>query len=132
MKLEEQAAYLQQLKQEANLDATKPKQRLLMELTDTVSLLCHQIYRLDALSDGFSETLEQLQEQLEDFDADFDEAEFDGDESVLGVDEYYDGSERHLYEVKCPSCGEQFAVDEASLVKGFACPTCGEHLVQAE
>ena len=112
MKLEEQAAYLQQLKQEAALDATKPKQRLLMELTDTVSLLCHQIYRLDALSDGFGETLEQLQE--------------------LGVDEYYDGAERHLYEVKCPGCGERFAVDEASLIKGFSCPTCGEHLIQAE
>lgn len=130
MKLEEQAAYLQQLKQEAALDATKPKQRLLMELTDTVSLLCHQIYRLDALSDGFGETLEQLQEQLQDFD--FDEAEYDEDGAELGVDEYYDGAERHLYEVKCPGCGERFAVDEASLIKGFSCPTCGEHLIQAE
>lgn len=130
MKLEEQAAYLQQLKQEAALDTSDPKEKLLAELTDTVSLLCHQIYRLDALTDGLGESLEALQDQLEDFD--FEEAELDEDGECMGVDEYYDGSERHLYEVKCPGCGERFAVDEASLIKGFSCPTCGEHLIQAE
>ena len=129
MKLEEQAAYLQQLRQEAALDTANPKEKLLAELTDTVSLLCHQIYRLDSLTEGFGDTLEELQAALEDFS--FEEEALDGDEH-MGIDEYFDGSERPLYEVKCPSCGERFAVDEASLMKGFSCPTCGEHLVQAE
>lgn len=127
MKLEEQAAYLQQLKQEAALDTANPKEKLLAELADTVSLLCHQIYRLDSLTEGLSDTMEELQEVLEDFSF-AEEVPEDG----MGVDEYFDGSERPLYEVKCPSCGERFAVDEASLMKGFSCPTCGEHLVQAE
>ena len=127
MKLEEQAAYLQQLKQEAALDTGNPKEKLLAELTDTVSLLCHQIYRLDSLTEGFGETLEELQEALEDFSFE-EEVPEDG----MGVDEYFDGSERPLYEVKCPGCGDRFAVDEASLMKGFSCPTCGEHLVKAE
>lgn len=100
-----------------------------MELTDTVSLLCHQIYRLNAVVDGLSETLELVQEQMEALE-EAEEAESDGER--MGVDEYYDGSERPLYEVKCPQCGDRFAVDEASLVKGFVCPTCGEHLMQAE
>ena len=127
MKLEEQAAYLQQLKQEAALDTANPKEKLLAELTDTVSLLCHQIYRRDSRTAGLSDTMEELQEVLEDFSF-AEEVPEDG----MGVDEYFDGSERPLYEVKCPSCGERFAVDEASLMKGFSCPTCGEHLVQAE
>ena len=50
----------------------------------------------------------------------------------MGVDEYFEEQERSLYQVKCPQCGDQFAVDEQSLVKGFQCPTCGEHLIQAE
>ena len=129
MKLEEQAAYLQQLKQEAALDTADPKEKLLAELTDTVSLLCHQIYRLDSLTEGFGDTLAELQEALEDFS--FEEEALDGEDG-MGVDEYFDGSERPLYEVKCPGCGERFAVDEASLMKGFSCPTCGEHLVKAE
>ena len=96
-----------------------------MELTDTVSLLCHQFYSMDAVVDGLGETLEVLQEQLMDF-------ELEETEDGMGVEEYFDDQERSLYEVKCPQCGERFAVDEASLLKGFACPTCGEHLIKAE
>lgn len=125
MRLEEQAADLQAMKAAAKLNAANPKEKLLMELTDTVSLLCHQFYSMDAVVDGMGETLEVLQEQLMDF-------ELEETEDGMGVDEYFDGQERPLYEVKCPQCGEKFAVDEASLLKGFACPTCGEHLVQAE
>ncbi len=125
MRLEEQAADLQAMKAAAKLNAVNPKEKLLMELTDTVSLLCHQFYSMDAVVDGMGETLEVLQEQLMDF-------ELEETEDGMGVDEYFDGQERPLYEVKCPQCGEKFAVDEASLLKGFACPTCGEHLVQAE
>lgn len=125
MRLEEQAADLQALKGEAKLNAANPKEKLLMELTDTVSLLCHQFYSMDAVVDGLGETLEVLQEQLMDF-------ELEETEDGMGVEEYFDDQERSLYEVKCPQCGEKFAVDEASLLKGFACPTCGEHLIKAE
>ena len=125
MRLEEQAADLQALKEAAKLNAANPKEKLLMELTDTISLLCHQFYSMDTVVDGLGETLELIQEQLEEFSLDEPEEE-------MGVDEYFDGQERPLYEVKCPSCGDRFAVDEASLLKGFSCPTCGEHLIQAE
>lgn len=125
MRLEEQAADLQAMKEAAKLNAANPKEKLLMELTDTVSLLCHQFYSMDAVVDGLGETLEVLQEQLMDF-------ELEETEDGMGVEEYFDDQERPLYEVKCPQCGEKFAVDEASLLKGFACPTCGEHLIQAE
>ena len=49
-----------------------------------------------------------------------------------GLIDYYDGKETPLYEVKCPACGDRFAVDEQTLQRGFACPSCGENLIQAE
>ncbi len=126
--MEEQASYLQNLKAEAKLDLSDPKERLLAELTDTVSLLCHRVNLLTEVYDGLNETLAAVEDQL-DYLCDPDgEAE----EDAFGDEEYFDGSERPLYQVKCPQCGDQFAVDENSLVKGFSCPTCGEHLIQAE
>lgn len=127
MGLEEQASSLQAMKKKAKLDLQDPRQQLLSELTDTVSLLCHQVSLLGEVSDGMNETLAVLEEQMECL---FEPEE--APESGMGEEEYFDGAERPLYEVKCPQCKEQFAVDEDSLVKGFRCPTCGEHLVQAE
>ena len=121
MKLEEQAGYLQELKEAAGLDLTNPKQRLLSELADTVSMLCHQVWSLGNVTDGLNESMEALQEGVE-YLLDTEE---DGDE------EYLDDGDNPLYEVKCPECGESFAVDEASLLKGFDCPTCGQRLIQA-
>ncbi len=112
------------------MDLSNPKQRLLSELTDTVSLLCHQIYSVGAVVDGLNETLDEIQQQLECFE--LDELEEDEDGARMGVDEYYDGNEHPLYEIKCPQCQERFAVDEQTLTKGFSCPTCGEHLIRAE
>lgn len=125
--LEEQAAYLQSLKEQAGLDLSDPKQRLLSELADTVSLLCHRVNLLGEVYEGLNETLAAVEEQV-DFLCDLETEEEYEDHD----DEYFDGSETPLYQVKCPQCEDQFAVDENSLLKGFNCPTCGEHLVQAE
>jgi endogenous inhibitor of DNA gyrase (YacG/DUF329 family) len=128
MNLEEQASYLQSLKDEAGLSQEDPKERLLKELCDTVSLLCHQVSLLSEVTEGMNETLSVVEEQLDYLCG----VEDEDPEDEMGVDEYFDGTERAMYQVKCPSCGEKFAVDESSLMKGFHCPTCGEHLVKAE
>ena len=127
MTLEEQAAYIQSLKAEAKLNQQDPKERLIAELADTVSLLCHQVSLMSEVSDGMNDSLAVLEEQM-DYILNLE----DEPEEGMGVDEYFDGTESPLYQVKCPQCGDQFAVDEQSLIKGFRCPTCGEHLVQAE
>jgi ribosomal protein S27E len=128
MNLEEQASYMQSLKDEAGLSQEDPKERLLQELCDTVSLLCHQVSLLSEVTEGMNETLSVVEEQLDYLCG----VEDEDPEDEMGVDEYFDGTERAMYQVKCPSCGEKFAVDESSLMKGFHCPTCGEHLVKAE
>ncbi len=127
MTLEEQAAYIQSLKAEAKLNQQDPKERLIAELADTVSLLCHQVSLMSEVSDGMNDSLAVLEEQM-DYLLNLE----DEPEEGMGVDEYFDGSEHPLYQIKCPQCGDQFAVDEQSLMKGFRCPTCGEHLIQAE
>ena len=129
MNFEEQAANLQKLKAQAAMDPNDARSRLLSELTDTVSMLCHQVYSLGAVVDGLNDSLEEVQEVLS-YDLNVDEADEDG--NLLGVDEYYDGSETPLYEVKCPQCGDKFAVDEQTLRRGFSCPGCGEKLIEEE
>ena len=55
MSLEERAAYLQNLKEQACLDPVDARARLLSELTDTVSMLCHRIYSIDSVVNGLNE-----------------------------------------------------------------------------
>jgi len=129
MNFEEQAENLQKLKVQAAMDPNDARSRLLSELIDTVSKLCHQVYSLGAVVDGLNQTLEEVQEVIS-YDTDMDGADEDG--NLLGVDEYYDGSETPLYEVKCPQCGDKFAVDEQTLHRGFSCPGCGEKLIEEE
>ena len=54
-------------------------------------------------------------EDYEDYDEDDDEYDFGDDET--------------LYEVKCPTCGEEITIDEDMLDEGSTvCPNCGEEL----
>jgi len=58
---------------------------------------------------------------IRDFDADENEGENAEDEEVE-----YDGV---MYDVTCPSCGEEISFDEETLEKGsITCPSCGEVL----
>ena len=126
MLLEERAAYLQELKKDADLDLQNPKQRLLSELCDTVSMLCHQVNLVGEVADGVNETLDNFLTQLQMLEDDEEETPEEGE-----VEDYFEGSEMPLYSVTCPNCGDEFAVDEKTLLKGFSCPTCNEHLIQA-
>ena len=85
MNFEEQAANLQKLKAQAAMDPNDARSRLLSELIDTVSMLCHQVYSLGAVVDGLNQTLEEVQEVIF-YDTDMDGADEDG--NLLGVDEY--------------------------------------------
>lgn len=126
MTTEERAEWLQELKSRADLAPEAPKDRLLAALTDSVSMLCHQLYSLEAVADGLNETVDELREALELL------LEVADSDDAPDPDEYYSSDESPLYEVKCPQCGDRFAVDEKSLVKGFVCPGCGERLIQSE
>lgn len=54
------------------------------------------------------------------------DCELDEDEEEDDEELEYDGV---LYDVTCPSCGEEITFDEDTLSKGsIPCPTCGEEL----
>ena len=51
------------------------------------------------------------------------------DEDDAEDDEYDFGDDEVLYEVKCPTCGEEITIDEQMLDEGSTvCPNCGEEL----
>ncbi len=110
------------------MDEQDPRQQLLAELADTVSFLLAQMALLGEADERMGQTLDTLMEQMNAFYG----MERDGENVIMGEEEYFDGTEHPLYQVKCPRCGDMFAVDEDAMIKGFRCPTCEEHLVQAE
>lgn len=124
MTFEERAEYLHQLKEKAGLDPENPKDMLLAEMADAMAILCHQMYSIMEVNDGLNESVAVLEEQMRIL--------FEDDEPAEGYDEedYFSDGDDPLYQVKCPDCGDQFAVDGASLEQGFACPNCGAHLVK--
>ena len=60
---------------------------------------------------------------------DEDDDEDEDDEDYEDVDDDYDFGGETLYEVKCPTCGEEITIDEEMLDEGSTtCPNCGEEL----
>ena len=58
-----------------------------------------------------------------------DDDEDEDDEDYEDVDDDYDFGGETLYEVKCPTCGEEITIDEEMLDEGSTtCPNCGEEL----
>ena len=114
-----------------------------MDHAEVIDDICEDLRYLEKLADelGDVEGFEDFDE-FEDFEgddeddkvyalSDFGRAhDFDEDaaEDEEGEDEEveYDGV---MYDVTCPSCGEDFEVDEDTLLDGgVECPACGEHL----
>ena len=114
-----------------------------LDMADTMDEICDELGYLEEL------TLDlDLPEDFEDYEDDFDEDEdYEGDadyrpdlhlyeDEDLPEDELpeedadeelsYDGV---LYDVTCPSCGEEISFDEKTLDEGsITCPGCGEVL----
>ena len=69
--------------------------------------------------------MDEIDEDLNLLESDYyDEWEDDDCDGCCGC-----GGDDEYYEVSCPSCGEEFEVDEDSLLDGsIDCPNCGEHL----
>ena len=58
--------------------------------------------------------------------ADLEDYVYDDDEDD---DDWDDDDEYEEYAVECPNCGEEFEVDEETLLSGSVeCPNCGESL----
>ena len=159
MTIVEKAAYLKGLTEGLGVDPESRDGKLWSALNDLLSAMAHEIEDLRAASmdqaemiDEICEDLHYLEELADEFDGsdleDFDEFEdFEGDEEeddkVYALSDYgragdfdedagedeeveYDGV---MYDVTCPSCGEEISFDEDTLELGsITCPNCGEVL----
>ena len=87
----------------------------LADLEDYTAELTEQV-------DAVDEDLNTLEEDFYDAWDDEDDCDCDCGCDCCDCDEEY-------YDVTCPSCGEDFEVDEDTLLDGgVECPACGEHL----
>ena len=153
MTIVEQAAYFKGLAEGLNMENDSREGKLWGALTTLLSDMAHEIEDLQADSLDTAELLDDLGDEvrfLEELAMGLDEDFDDEDDDFLDEDEPgrdyrpdlrlyqadedededeeadYDGV---LYDVTCPSCGQEISFDESTLDAGaINCPSCGEML----
>ena len=150
MTVVEKAAYLKGLVEGLGVEPESRDGKLWTALTELLSDMAHEIEDLQESNLDFAEAMDDISEELsylEELTCDLDmpeDPEFSGFSGCSGscagcggcgsMDEEeeedeeleYDGV---LYDVTCPSCGEEITFDEDVLDAGsIACPNCGEEL----
>lgn len=122
MTVTERVAYVKGLFEGLDLDCEKKEGKVLKamlevmdDLAQNVADLQHQNQELRAqLDDVFCDVSSLMDEMPQDDDFDIAYGEDDGEP---------------MYQVVCPTCGENLYLDDAMLDEGsIACPACGEEL----
>lgn len=131
MEILEKAAYLKGLAEGLGVDDSTKEGKLLLAVLDLLGDVAENV-------DSLETDLDLMIDQLESIDEDLDVlAEDCGCD--CGHDHGHDHSHHHpegfedydgdIYQVTCPSCGEDIYLDEEMLDDGeLPCPKCGEKL----
>ena len=121
MTLSEKSAYLKGLMDGLKLDTEKNEGKLIAAIVDMLGDVAETVTDLEDVVDTISDELDCIEEDLDTIDEYLMDDEDD--------DEYDFGDDETLYEVKCPTCGEEITIDEDMLDEGSTvCPNCGEEL----
>ena len=129
MTLSEKSAYLKGLMDGLKLDTEKDEGKMIAAIVDMLSDVAETVSDLEDVVDTISEDLDNIDDYLLDDEDDDDYEDYDEDEDDAEDDEYDFGDDEVLYEVKCPTCGEEITIDEQMLDEGSTvCPNCGEEL----
>lgn len=128
MTITEKVAYLKGLIEGMEINVDSKDGKILKAIMDILSDVALSVEDLE-------ETVQELGEQVDTIDEDLDtlETEYYGDEDFEDYDDCCDCGcdceDEEFYDVTCPSCEEEFCVDEETLLDGGVdCPNCGEHL----
>lgn len=120
MNTAESLGYLKGLLDGLDFDDDKKDTKMFKAIVDVLENIIKDI-------DDVNEDMDLLAEQVDGIDDDLAEVEdylAEGDECECGGD-CCDGE----YSVTCPACGEEFTVDEDTVMEGgIECPACGESL----
>ena len=120
MKITEKVAYLRGLFEGYEIDTDKKEGRILKEMLAVLEDMALSISDLEEENDALQGVLDAMIEDIYDEDDSYDEE----DPDAMDLD-----PDAELFEVVCPSCGEEIFVDEETLEMGdIECPACGEEL----
>ena len=158
MTIVEKAAYLKGLTEGLGIDGDSKEGKLWTTLCELVSDMAHEIEDLQESSLDFAGALDEMSDELvylEELTCDLDVPEdpFDDEDDVYDFSDddeddapvcrgrcycsapYDDEDDEELdydgvmYDVTCPTCGEEITFDEGTLSEGsIICPSCGEEL----
>lgn len=124
MTITEKVAYLKGLIEGMEIDEATKEGKILKAVMDVLADVALSVEDLEA-------TVSEMGEQVDTIDEDLDALETDyyDDDCCCDDDCDCDCCDEEFYDVTCPNCDEEFAVDEDTLLDGgVECPNCGKHL----
>ena len=122
MTVTERVAYVRGLFEGFEVNVDKKEGRLFKEIIALLEDMALSITDLEEENEALQEVIDAMIEDIYDDDDSYDEEDVETDDMAYDPDS-------ELFEVVCPSCGEEIYVDEAALSQGsIACPACGEEL----
>lgn len=131
MEILEKAAYLKGLAEGLGVDDSTKEGKLLLAVLDLLGDIAENVDALETDLDLMVDQLESIDEDLDVLaedcgcDCGHDHGHHHGHHHPEGFEDY----EGDIYQVTCPSCGEDIYLDEEMLDDGeLPCPKCGEKL----
>ncbi len=119
MTVTERVAFVRGLFEGLDFGENKKEGKILTAIIDLLEDMALTIEDLEDENEALQEVVDALIEDLYE-DEDFEDEE--DDDETAGID-------GDLFQVVCPTCGEDIYVDEATLDMGnIQCPACGEEL----
>ena len=133
MSITERVAYLKGLMKGMKVDAASDTGKLLAVMADILEDIALEIDDINENALDLAEEIDQLSDDLGDVEDFLDELCEDDDDECCCCDDddccCDDDGEPLFFEIKCPTCGGEFTVDEDVIaLDSIKCPKCGETL----
>lgn len=133
MTLNEKSAYLKGLMDGLELSKETPEGKMIAGIVDLLQEMTTSISDLEENAIAVSDELDEIEEDLdaiEEYLMDDDDDDYEDDDDFADDDgEDFDYDEDVIYDVTCPTCGEELHLDEETILKeSIHCPKCNELL----
>ncbi len=125
----EKVAYIKGLMEGMKIDESSDNGKLFKLIVDILGELSNDVADIEDYVAELTEQVDAVDEDLNALEEDFYEEWDDEDDCDCDCDCGCCDCDDEYYDVTCPSCGEEFVVDEVTLMDGgVECPSCGESL----